>query len=199
MGFCYMAYLASHRKIVMAIVLTLGAALIALAIAAWRGSAAHAGGDPGGRLMAKITPLVRVVPDLEHGHIPWTGYPCDACRFPVRYAIKVEPRWDSCDGMAGTFGWDPVVIQVGFPWTSSSRTLVGLVDKRLAARGWARGAAPSWSGDETPIAWISSHGHAPTEMFTLDPPIPGSTNVAPSNQWTATIEAKPQGQLVSGC
>ena len=83
-----MAYLASHRKIVVPIVLTLAAALIGLAVAAKIRSGVHAGGDPGGRLMAKIAPVVRVVPGLEHGQIPWARYPCDACRFPVTYAIQ---------------------------------------------------------------------------------------------------------------
>lgn len=57
--------------------------------------------------MAKIAPVVRVVRGLEHGRIPWIASPCGACQVPAAYAIKIEPRWDSCDGMAGTSGWDP--------------------------------------------------------------------------------------------
>ena len=195
MGFCYMARLAHRRKIVVPIVLALAAVLIALAVAAWPRSAAHAhaGGDPGGRLLAKIAPVVRVVPGFEHGHIRWIAFPCDSCQFPVTYAIKVEPRWDSCDGMAGTFGWDPAVIQVGFRWTGSSHALVDLLNERLGARGWAKGAAPSW-GDDAGAVWIGPHGHAPAEQFALDPLTP-----AENHQWIALVEAKPQGQLVKGC
>jgi hypothetical protein len=147
-----MAHLADRRKIVVPTALAAAAVLIALAVAAWPRSAAHAhaGGDPGGRLMAQIAPVVRVVPGFEHGHIRWIVFPCDSCQFPVTYAIKVEPRWDSCDGMAGTFGWDPVVIQVGFRWTGSSHALVDLLNERLGARGWARGAAPPWGTMRTP-------------------------------------------------
>lgn len=180
-----MVRLASRRKIVMPIVLALAAALIALTAGAWIRSHTHAGGDPGGRLMAKIAPMVRVIPGFEHGHIPWIGFPCDSCKFPVTYAIKVEPRWDSCDGMAGTFGWDPVVIQVGFPWNGSGHALVGLLNERLGARGWARGTAPSWSSDDAPIAWIGPHGHAPMAQFSLDS-MPGE-----AHQWMAVVEAKP--------
>jgi hypothetical protein len=61
MGFCYMAHLANRRKILVPIGLAL-AVLIAVAVAAWLRSDAHAGGDPGGRLMAKIAPAVRLVP-----------------------------------------------------------------------------------------------------------------------------------------
>src|SRR5262249_56336126 len=169
-GFSYMAHLANRRKIVVPAALALAAVLIAWAVAAWSRSAAHAhaGGDPGGRLMAKIAPVVTVVPGFAHGHIRWIAFPCDSCQFPVTYAIKVEPRWDSCDGMAGTFGWDPVVIQVGFRWTGSRHALVDLLEERLGARGWARGAAPSWGDDDGADAvWIGPHGHAPAEEFAL--------------------------------
>ena len=190
-----MAHLANRRKIVVPTVLALAAVLIALAVAAWLRSDAHAhaGGDPGGRLMAKIAPEVRVVPGLERGHIPWIAFPCDSCQFPVAYATKVEPRWDSCDGMAGTFGWDPVVIQVGFRWTGSSHALVDLLNEHLDARGWARGAAPSW-GDDADAVWTGPDGHAPAEEFALESPTP-----AGNHHWMALIEAKPQGQLVKGC
>jgi hypothetical protein len=186
------SYLANRRKVIMSIVLALAAVVIALAVAAWVRSDTHAGGDPGGQLMAKIATVVRVVPGFEHGHIPWIAFPCDSCRFPVRYAIKVEPRWDSCDGMAGTFGWDPVVIQVGFRWTGSSQALVNLLNERMGAQGWTRGAAPSW-GNGGDVVWIGPHTHTPAEEFSLDS-MPGE-----AHQWMATVEAKPQGQLVKGC
>lgn len=187
-----MAHLVSRTKIVVPVALALAAALIALAAATWASTHAHAGGDPGGRLMAKIAPAVRVVPGLEHGRIPWIASPCDACQFPATYALKIEPRWDSCDGMAGTFGWDPVIIQVGFRWAGSSQALAGLLDERLTARGWARGAEPSWA-DGGDAIWISPHGRAPTTEFAIESP------VLPGRQWMALVEAKPQGSLVKGC
>lgn len=68
--FCHMAHLVSRPKIVVPVALALAASIV-LAVAAWAATHAHAGGDPGGRLMAKIAPVVRVVPGLEHGRIPW--------------------------------------------------------------------------------------------------------------------------------
>lgn len=188
-----MAHLVSRGKVIVLGVLVVVLGALAVVIAVWPRSAAHPGGDPGGRLMAKIAPVVRVVPGFHQGRIPWIGFPCDSCQFPVTYAIKIEPRWDSCDGIAGTFGWDPVAIQIGFPWTGSSRALVKLLNERLSDLGWGRGGVPSWSSDQGPDAnWISPSGPAPAEVFALDSPLE-------SHRWMATIEAKPQGPLVHGC
>ena len=175
------------------VVVTAAIVVAALAIVAFPWSA-HPGGDPGGRLMAKITPVVRVIPGFEHGRIPWGASSCLECRSPALYASRAEPRWDSCDGMAGTFGWDSVVIQVGFRWTGSHRALVELLNARLRALGWAKsGAVPPWAGDQGPGPhWIRPSGPAPVQAFALDSPVG-------NHQWTAVIEAKPQGQLVGGC
>ena len=186
-----MAHLVSRPKIAVPAALVL-AALMALAAATWAGSPARAGGDPGGRLMAKIAPAVRAVPGLEHGRIPWIASSCGACRFPAAYALKIEPRWDSCDGRAGTAGWDPVIIQAGFRWAGGSRALAGLLDERLTARGRARGAGPSWAGGGD-VIWISPRGRAPAAEFAIESP------VLPGGQWMALVEAKPQGPLVKGC
>lgn len=187
-----MAHLVSRRKIVALIVLAIGAALIAVTVAAWPSGPAHPGGDPAGRLMAEIAPVARVIPGFER-RVPWIAFPCDTCQFPTTYATKIEPQWDSCDGMAGTFGWDPVIIQIGFQWKGSDKALMNLLNQRLNARGWARGAVTSWSGDQGPDAnWISPLGHGPTEEFALDAPADGLP-------WMATIEAKPMGPLVKGC
>ena len=53
------------------------------------------GGDPGGRILGELKPAALAVPD-------------DA---KIRYRHDVEPKWDSCDGRQGTFGWDDVVLQ----------------------------------------------------------------------------------------
>jgi hypothetical protein len=188
-----MAHPVSRRKIAVPVVLALAASVIALAVAAWPRGGADAGGDPGGRLMAKIAPVVAVVPGFGHGRVPWIAPPCDSCQFPAVYAIKFEPQWDSCDGRAGTFGWDPVVIQAGFLWTGSGQALVDLLNERLSAQGWARGAEPPWATAGGDADWISPRGHAPTEDFALSAPIP------PGKQWMAIIEARPHGRLVKGC
>lgn len=88
-----------------ATVVSVGLLLIAASgCGAGRSSTAPNGGDPGGRLMAKLVPVVRVVPGLRTGPVPWVSSPCDNCKFPVTYAMKIGPLWDSCDGTKGTFG-----------------------------------------------------------------------------------------------
>jgi hypothetical protein len=151
----------------------------------------HQGGDPGGRLMAKLIPAVRVVPGFETGSVPWISFPCDSCEWPARYAIKIEPRWDSCDGTKGTFGWDPAVIQVGFRRAHSYRALVKLLNSRLVARGWGIGSAPSWS-DGGSLVWVHPRTRKPTEVLALD-------GLAGTSELMVLIEAKPEGRLVSGC
>lgn len=141
---------AATRVVIALAVIVLGAGAFVWLRATPR-AGAHKGGDPGGRLMARLAPLVKVVPGFEDGRVRWISPPCDSCRFPAMYAMKVEPRWDSCDGRPGTFGWDPVVIQVGFRWAGTTRALVRLLGGRLAARGWAAGAPrPGVTGALTP-------------------------------------------------
>jgi hypothetical protein len=185
------AHLISRRKIGTATVISLAVIILAVGVAVWPRGSARKGGDPGGRLIAKLAPLVRVVPGFETGHIPWISFPCDSCKWPTRYAIRIEPRWDSCDGTKGTFGWDPAVIQVGFRSTQSYRALVKLLNRRLVGKGWVVGPAPSWGDGGSPV-WVHSPTREPTEVFALD-------GLAGSTDLMVFIEAKPEGRLVTGC
>jgi hypothetical protein len=153
------------------------------------------GGDPSGRLMARLAPLVRVVPGFETGRIPWISFPCDSCKWPARYAIKIEPRWDSCDGIKGTFGWDPALVQIGFQWSGPAQRLVELLNSRLAVRRWGTGAVPVW-GNAGVANWDYPRAGVAQEAFALEPPIEGPVK---SDHWMAFVEARPEGPLVSGC
>jgi hypothetical protein len=84
-----MAHLVSRPKVAVPVALVL-AALIALAAATWASTPAHAGGDPGGRLMAKIAPAVRAVPGLEHGRIPLDRV--SLRRLPVPGCLRPQDR-----------------------------------------------------------------------------------------------------------
>jgi hypothetical protein len=151
----------------------------------------HPGGDPNGRLIAELAPTVRVVPSFEVGKVPWISFPCDSCKFPRKYAIKIEPRWDSMDGIASTAGWDPAIIQVGFVWTSGSQALNTTLDSRLTSKGWVRGASPSWSEDQTSYGtWDFPTQKTASETFSLES--------LQGNQWIVAIEAKAVGRLVDG-
>ena len=118
--------------------------------------------------MARLAPVTKAIPGFK-GHVPWIAFPCDSCGFPATYAVKIEPRVDSCDGVAGTFGWDPAVIQVGFLWAGTTQALVDLLGQRLDAGGWTRGNAPAWAEDGAGDVWNYPPGHAPVETLTLDP------------------------------
>ena len=74
--------------------------LLVAAVTACAGGSSYKGGDPGGALMAALVPVARVAPGFESGNIPWISFPCDSCKWPKTYATKIEPRWDSCDGIA---------------------------------------------------------------------------------------------------
>lgn len=179
-------------RAIVAVAVAVAFALMSWAFAGWWIGSHHAGGDPGGRLMAKLTPLVRVVPGFESGQIPWiTGGDANG-DFPRIYAMKVEPRWDSCDGMAGTFGWDPALIQVGFQWAGNSASLTKYLNRRLVPRGLTRGGSPWWGDSGGPV-WVGPRHDAPAEAVVIEPPVGGS------DQWMALIEARPVGRIVSGC
>jgi hypothetical protein len=137
-----------------------------------------------------------MVPGFERGRIPWISFPCDSCKFPARYPIKIEPRWDSCDGIRGTFGWDPALVQAGFPWSGPAESLVALINDRLTARGWAMGAVPFSWGNAGVANWDYPRAGVPEEAFALEPPIEGPVK---SDQWIAYLEARPDGPLVKGC
>lgn len=176
---------------VLGIAIPVAIALMGTTVVLWLNNSGVtlSGGDPGGRLMARLAPVTKVIPGFDKGHVPWIAFPCDSCGFPATYAVKIEPRVDSCDGVAGTFGWDPAVIQVGFLWAGTTQALVDLLGQRLDARGWTRGNAPAWAEDGVGDVWNYPPGHAPVETLTLDPHSHGP--------WMVTIEAKPKGKSVS--
>jgi hypothetical protein len=141
--------------------------------------------------MARLVPLARVVPGFGSGLIPWFK-PKPNGNFPDVYAMKIEPAWDSCDGTAGTFGWDPVIIQVGFKWTGSLASLTDYLNRGLVRRDLTRGASPWWGPAGDP-AWIGPSHRAPAEALVIEPPGPGDEH------WMAYIAARPVGRLASGC
>jgi hypothetical protein len=168
--------------------------LIVLGVTLWTGGPAYPGGDPGGRIMAGLAPVVSVIPGFDKSNIPWIAPPCDSCQFPARYALKIETSWDGCPPFPKSFGWDPVIIQAGFLWSGSRQALVDLLNRRLEARGWVRGAAP-WASVDPADVWIHAQGVAHSEAFSLSPPQPQGTD----HQWMATIMSKPNGRLVGSC
>ena len=89
--------------------------------AAWAASLSnHGDADPRGHLLSAVKTVAEALP-------------ADA-RVVLRQAN--EPRWDSCDGRPGTFGWDNVSTSVQFRTGVSGGKLIADADRALRAAGW---------------------------------------------------------------
>jgi hypothetical protein len=131
------------------------------------------GGDPGGRILGELKPAALAVPD-------------DA---KIRYRHDVEPKWDSCDGRQGTFGWDDVVLQIHFSSASASEAVSKHVDVTLRGLGWVANYNNGMQLGWTKVLANKTTAHA---QLSGDQPIDPGT-------WTLFVSAPPVGQRVSGC
>ncbi|OIJ63978.1 hypothetical protein [Streptomyces mangrovisoli] len=76
--------------------------------------------DPGHRRLKAIQPVLSVVPPGAH----------------VTLKQSVAPRWDSCDGMKSTYGWDPATVAVDFTGGGSARQVAAQVEAAMRRLGW---------------------------------------------------------------
>ncbi len=81
-------------------------------------------GDPGGRILNELRPVAAALPDGAK----------------IAYRQDIEPRWDSCDGRPGTFGWDDAVVIVHFTTTLSPGAVGAHADAALRPLGWTANA-----------------------------------------------------------
>jgi hypothetical protein len=139
------------------------------------GSACTVGstGDPGGRILGELQPAsTAIAPDAK-----------------IRYRHDDEPRWDSCDGRPGTFGWNDAVMQIHFASALSSTAVSSHANAALLGLGWKAvynsGVQVGWQKRLT----NSSYAHA---QITDDNQIDLGT-------WTLFVSAPPAGQRASGC
>jgi len=135
--------------------------------------------DPGGRILAGLQTVESAIP----------------AETDVMLRQANEPRWDSCDGQAGTFGWNNVTFDVQFRVREQPDTLVGQVDEVLTGAGWHRMEA---SG--TPL------GPNARWSRTLSGPIvatavlsEGTRGDGSGTYWDIGAAAPPQGRQASGC
>ena len=132
------------------------------------------GGDPGGRILSQLRPTSLAVPQTA----------------TIGYAHYVETRMDSCDGMAGTQGWDDVVVQIYFQWNGSSSSLLSYANGRLSQLGWgsfkvqAQNGVPG--GD-----WLKQLSNGSVAQVQLGAESYGG--------WTLFTTAPPVGHRASGC
>jgi hypothetical protein len=132
------------------------------------------GGDPGGRILAHITPVAGATPDSVK----------------VNHRQLSEPHVDSCDGIASTRGWSLAVVQVNFQWSGSPQQVISLVDRKMQAIGWARGQ----NAEENFLPaqeWTKQLADGKTAYTHLEAEDPKS--------WTLITFAQPEGKQASGC
>ena len=95
---------------------------------------------------------------------------------------EAEPRWDSCDGRPGTFGWNDVADQVWFSTSMSQAAVEGAVDGQLRAEGWSPAGVDTW----TTVA----AGSTARATLSLSPK---------GDHWELMALARPVGRSASGC
>jgi len=155
---------------------------------------ARASGDPGGKVMVQLVPVVTALPGYATGAVPWVGVIPQS--LTASYAIRLEPRQDSCDGMAGTQGWSQVVVQAGFQWSEGLPALVASMDGRLATLGWSPTAGASPSGPSSTV--IVPTGRWTKTLRNGSPAVLTVTDEGGSH-WQLVALAEPVGKAASGC
>ena len=148
-------------------------------------------GDPGGQVMAQLTPTATALPGYGTAGLPWVDQiPPSLDAF---YIVKMEPHRDSCDGRPGTEGWSQVVVQAGFHWTGGLPSLVDHMDPRLTPLGWVEVPQPPSVYPPT-ATWAKSL--RPGGNGVLSVTEEGGTG---SSNWELVATGHPVGRAASGC
>ena len=132
------------------------------------------GGDPGGHILNQLRTISRAVPPNA----------------TVQYAHYNEPHVDSCDGMAGTFGWDDASAQIEFTWPGSPSALIRYVGAALMQFGW---------GTYKPEAEDGVPGAAWTRRLSNGTTASAQLGFDPYGAWHLVALGAPVGKRVSGC
>lgn len=156
--------------------IAIGAVVFASAIAAgigW-GLTSSASGDPGGKVLAQLVPVVSALPSGTS----------------TTYLWKMEPTQESCDGIAGTQGWSQVVVQAAFRWRKSPQALFAAINGRLIRIGWGHGA--SQNSSPPGYQWTKRISNGTKADLTVDKEFSSSL-------WQLDAVAPPVGRAASGC
>lgn len=156
-------------------VVVLGLPLGALAYWAYWRQHSRGNPDPGGRTLRVLAHVSAAVPPGAR----------------VLYRHDVEPRWDSCDGIASTAGWDDVVVQIHFSSGLAPESLLAEAQDRLAPLGW--GPVSRAPGPELTASWSERIPGAPGRAGLQ------LTNSNADGNWTLFAHTSPVGRPVSGC
>lgn len=164
----------------------LGAAFVAviglLVLTAWfiRGVIGGPEADPGGRILHPLRATAQALPG-------------DA---QVLSRYDLEPKWDSCDGRPGTFGWDNVVVQIHFESRSSTDAVVQRADRTFRGLGWN----PDYVNKEhtfIQVGWTRRLDNGSVAKAQLSDGVPDQSAARP--RWDLSVTAPPVGPQVSGC
>lgn len=136
--------------------------------------------DPGGRILNQLRTAAQALP-------------ADA---QVTYRNDLEPKWDSCDGRSGTFGWDDVVVQIHFQSRTGTATLVDHADRTFRSLGWNSDYHDAVKGDPQ-VGWSRSLDNGSMAKAQLTANVPNPTGV--DRVWDLFVSAPPVGTRVSGC
>lgn len=138
----------------------------------------HPGGDPGGVRRAALQQISVAVPDGVAA---------------AQYSDGT-PRWDACDGRAGTWGWDDIAVGYHFTTGLPSQAVIDHATAKMTALHWT--AQPLMKTPQGPVMhWtktIAGNASANAQL-SLDQNTPGA------HTWDLYVGAPPEGQRVSGC
>ena len=151
-----------------------GAVLLVLAWAVL--AVATPNGDPGGRILGELRPASAAIPAAA----------------AIGYRQEVEPRWDSCDGRPGTFGWDDVAVIVHFTTTLSAEAVRAHADSALRALGWKVDSSLH-QGDVFSYSWTKELFNGTTTWVQV------SNEGQDPRVWDLAAGAPPVGPRASGC
>ena len=148
-------------------------------------------GDPGGTVMAQLTPTLTAVPGYGTPAVPVVDQIPQAP--DASYVILTEPRQDSCDGRPGTEGWSQVVVQSRFRWSTGLAPLVAYMGPRLARRGWKVFPQPSWATPPT-ATWKKALSDGGRGFLSVN-----QEAGAGATTWQFDATGDPVGTAASGC
>ncbi|TWE10224.1 hypothetical protein [Rudaeicoccus suwonensis] len=131
--------------------------------------------DPGGRLAQQLRLTLKALPTSVHV-------------FDIQ---QLAPRWDGCDDIRSTFGWDDVTVDASVDHVASPDAFVASVNRSLRAMGWT--VTPPYGGGQ----WGWDKKLANGEEAELQ--LVGGPDARPSSPWDYQAVVAAATHPVSGC
>jgi hypothetical protein len=136
--------------------------------------------DPGGRILGALRSTKQALPNDAH----------------VLYGNDLEPKWDSCDGRSGTFGWDNVVVQIHFESGGSTDTVVQAASQAFGTLGWQQEYVNN-QRTFVQVGWTRRLDNGSIAKAQLSSAVPDRNAARP--RWDLFVTAPPVGPQASGC